>query len=365
MDRTDPSDTSLDETIVASDRWIKYAWASGSSGPAAIDDTQLFSMYFEISEKALDVAEEEGLELLTDENGKTYYLFPIRFAEQQMINLDFTGDYSDSSANPYMVPSRMYLNGDGIDISNTGVAYLDGGIRVYTDSLQQETTATTTEPPIVIQDPWDDTIKDINLDIQEVYVKPGEEGNIGVEVWAKDGIDPMCYAMSGVLSFPDVTAEMILLPAEDQSVMTLFGDGNQVNIRDFLAYKNGTSELTNGSDQWIRFALSNTMAPTDPTALDSILALTFEVPDADTVEEIAQAYGLELQTETEGSTVREYYTFPVEWAPDGIDYGLSIDTSVPLERFKYFSSSNYGNVYFRTMASLNMQRNDFRTTFCN
>ena len=125
---------------------------------------------------------------------------------------------------------------------------------------------------------------------------------------------------------------------ESKFAVNDFGSSGRPNMIDFAAYKNGTSTITDGSDRWIRFieAFSND-GPQDPAELDRIFHLVFDVPDADTVQAIADEYGLTLQTgEYDGKTV-QYYEFPVTWAPDGIDQMPSGGTIVDVERFKYLN----------------------------
>ena len=307
------------------------------------------NMYFDIADNAADVAAEYGLELQTDADGNTYYFFPMNFAQYQKVNWDFSG----TAGSAYIMPNQQFLDDSSNDLATTDVTYYNGGFRVYTDKKDVTTSSTadtTTSITTTKTTATDEKDMPINLDIDEVYVYPqpagenpdyvGIEEELGVKVIAKEGVDTKSYGISGAVAFPDATAKLFTIPdgMESKFAVNDFGSSGRPNMIDFAAYKNGTSTITDGSDRWIRFieAFSND-GPQDPAELDRIFHLVFDVPDADTVQAIADEYGLTLQTgEYDGKTV-QYYEFPVTWAPDGIDQMPSGGTIVDVERFKYLN----------------------------
>lgn len=150
-----------------------------------------------IAENAVDIAKEYGLELQTDENGDSYYLFPVNFAEYQKVNWDFEGTHGDG----YLAPNRQYIDENGTDIATTDVVYYNGGIRVYTDAQTETTTTDTTTTTTTTEE------KDINLDIDEVFVYPSEKDatslknyTLGVKVTAKEGVDATSYGINCVVT---------------------------------------------------------------------------------------------------------------------------------------------------------------------
>ena len=344
-----------DESAAPEDRWMYFMWTV-SAGTATIPDEEngasnFMNMYFDIADNAADVAAEYGLELQTDADGNTYYFFPMNFAQYQKVNWDFSGTAGDA----YITPNQQFLDNNSNDLAPTDVTYYNGGFRVYTDKKDVTTTSTentTTSATTTTKATATTEEKDmpINLDIDEVYVYPqpagenpdyiGIEEELGVKVIAKEGVDTKSYGISGAIAFPDATAKLFTIPdgMESKFAVNDFGSSGRPNMIDFAAYKNGTSTITDGSDRWIRFieAFSND-GPQDPAELDRIFHLVFDVPDADTVQAIADEYGLTLQTgEYDGKTV-QYYEFPVTWAPDGTDKMPSGDTVVDVERFKYLN----------------------------
>ena len=81
--------------------------------------------------------------------------------------------------------------------------------------------------------------------------------------------------------------------------------------------------------------------------------MIFNVPDKDTVQALADEYGLTLQTgEYDGKTV-EYYEFPVDWAPNGSDKLPSGTTMVDVKRFNYLNGEGVtGEDIFDEMVGL-------------
>ena len=342
-----------DESAAPEDRWMYFMWTV-SAGTATIPDEEngasnFMNMYFDIADNAADVAAEYGLELQTDADGNTYYFFPMNFAQYQKVNWDFSG----TAGSAYIMPNQQFLDDSSNDLATTDVTYYNGGFRVYTDKKDVTTSSTadtTTSITTTKTTATDEKDMPINLDIDEVYVYPqpagenpdyvGIEEELGVKVIAKEGVDTKSYGISGAVAFPDATAKLFTIPdgMESKFAVNDFGSSGRPNMIDFAAYKNGTSTITDGSDRWIRFieAFSND-GPQDPAELDRIFHLVFDVPDADTVQAIADEYGLTLQTgEYDGKTV-QYYEFPVTWAPDGIDQMPSGGTIVDVERFKYLN----------------------------
>ena len=342
-----------DESAAPEDRWMYFMWTV-SAGTATIPDEEngasnFMNMYFDIADNAADVAAEYGLELQTDADGNTYYFFPVNFAQYQKVNWDFSG----TAGSAYIMPNQQFLDDSSNDLATTDVTYYNGGFRVYTDKKDVTTSSTadtTTSITTTKTTATDEKDMPINLDIDEVYVYPqpagenpdyvGIEEELGVKVIAKEGVDTKSYGISGAVAFPDATAKLFTIPdgMESKFAVNDFGSSGRPNMIDFAAYKNGTSTITDGSDRWIRFieAFSND-GPQDPAELDRIFHLVFDVPDADTVQAIADEYGLTLQTgEYDGKTV-QYYEFPVTWAPDGIDQMPSGGTIVDVERFKYLN----------------------------
>ena len=321
-----------DMSVEPSKRWMYFQWTTQTS-TIKISGDKVIDINCTIAENAVDIAKEYGLELQTDENGDSYYLFPVNFAEYQKVSWDFEGTHGDG----YLAPNRQYIDENGTDIATTDVVYYNGGIRVYTDT-QTETTTTTT----VTEE------KDINLDIDEVFVYPSEKDatslknyTLGVKVTAKEGVDATSYGINCVVNLPEATAKLYTIPSKllkkRAFVVNDFGSGIP-NANDFIAYKDGTSTITDGSDRWIRFIGTRSAdGATDPTKMNQVFRMIFNVPDKDTVQALADEYGLTLQTgEYDGKNV-EYYEFPVDWAPNGSDKLPSGTTMVDIKRFNYLN----------------------------
>ena len=344
-----------DMSVEPSKRWMYFQWTSSTS-TITISGDKVIDINCTIAENAVDIAKEYGLELQTDENGDSYYLFPVNFAEYQKVNWDFEGTHGDG----YLAPNRQYIDENGTDIATTDVVYYNGGIRVYTDAQ----TETTTSDTITTTTTTATEEKDINLDIDEVFVYPSEKDatslknyTLGVKVTAKEGVDATSYGINCVVNLPEATAKLYTIPSKllkkRAFVVNDFGSGIP-NANDFIAYKDGTSTITDGSDRWIRFiGARSAEGATDPTKMNQVFRMIFNVPDKDTVQALADEYGLTLQTgEYDGKTV-EYYEFPVDWAPNGSDRLPSGTTMVDVKRFNYLNGEGVtGEDIFDEMVGL-------------
>ena len=344
-----------DMSVEPSKRWMYFQWTSNTS-TITISGDKVIDINCTIAENAVDIAKEYGLELQTDENGDSYYLFPVNFAEYQKVNWDFEGTHGDG----YLAPNRQYIDENGTDIATTDVVYYNGGIRVYTDAQ----TETTTSDTITTTTTTATEEKDINLDIDEVFVYPSEKDatslknyTLGVKVTAKEGVDATSYGINCVVNLPEATAKLYTIPSKllkkRAFVVNDFGSGIP-NANDFIAYKDGTSTITDGSDRWIRFiGARSAEGATDPTKMNQVFRMIFNVPDKDTVQALADEYGLTLQTgEYDGKTV-EYYEFPVDWAPNGSDKLPSGTTMVDVKRFNYLNGEGVtGEDIFDEMVGL-------------
>ena len=344
-----------DMSVEPSKRWMYFQWTSSTS-TITISGDKVIDINCTIAENAVDIAKEYGLELQTDENGDSYYLFPVNFAEYQKVNWDFEGTHGDG----YLAPNRQYIDENGTDIATTDVVYYNGGIRVYTDAQ----TETTTSDTITTTTTTATEEKDINLDIDEVFVYPSEKDatslknyTLGVKVTAKEGVDATSYGINCVVNLPEATAKLYTIPSKllkkRAFVVNDFGSGIP-NANDFIAYKDGTSTITDGSDRWIRFiGARSAEGATDPTKMNQVFRMIFNVPDKDTVQTLADEYGLTLQTgEYDGKTV-EYYEFPVDWAPNGSDRLPSGTTMVDVKRFNYLNGEGVtGEDIFDEMVGL-------------
>ena len=342
-----------DMSVEPSKRWMYFQWTSSTS-TITISGDKVIDINCTIAENAVDIAKEYGLELQTDENGDSYYLFPVNFAEYQKVNWDFEGTHGDG----YLAPNRQYIDENGTDIATTDVVYYNGGIRVYTDAQTETTTTDTTTTTTTTEE------KDINLDIDEVFVYPSEKDatslknyTLGVKVTAKEGVDATSYGINCVVNLPEATAKLYTIPSKllkkRAFVVNDFGSGIP-NANDFIAYKDGTSTITDGSDRWIRFiGARSAEGATDPTKMNQVFRMIFNVPDKDTVQALADEYGLTLQTgEYDGKTV-EYYEFPVDWAPNGSDKLPSGTTMVDVKRFNYLNGEGVtGEDIFDEMVGL-------------
>ena len=344
-----------DMSVEPSKRWMYFQWTSSTS-TITISGDKVIDINCTIAENAVDIAKEYGLELQTDENGDSYYLFPVNFAEYQKVNWDFEGTHGDG----YLAPNRQYIDENGTDIATTDVVYYNGGIRVYTDAQ----TETTTSDTITTTTTTATEEKDINLDIDEVFVYPSEKDatslknyTLGVKVTAKEGVDATSYGINCVVNLPEATAKLYTIPSKllkkRAFVVNDFGSGIP-NANDFIAYKDGTSTITDGSDRWIRFiGARSAEGATDPTKMNQVFRMIFNVPDKDTVQALADEYGLTLQTgEYDGKNV-EYYEFPVDWAPNGSDKLPSGTTMVDVKRFNYLNGEGVtGEDIFDEMVGL-------------
>ena len=305
---------------------LYWGFAASTTYSAPNNGEDIVVMSWSVADAATvkSVAEEYGLKINTDANGKTYYTFPVKWEE----------DGTDPGMSGDKVVDRArykYLNEENLDVYKTALTLEDGSINIYVDETPTDKTT------------WK---------IEDKFVEAGEEDfDMGVSL--KDGINST--GLQGTMILPEETRK-ILIPSS-YGVATAMNAGDAYNISGGQFNMNEWD--TTGRLYW-GFAASTTYSA--PNNGEDIVVMTWSVADMATVKSVAQQYGVKTGTDENGRT---YYIFPVKWEEDGTDPGMSGDKVVDRARYKYLNEENL-DVYKTALTledgSINIYVDDVTTT---
>ena len=305
---------------------LYWGFAASTTYSAPNNGEDIVVMSWSVADAATvkSVAEEYGLKINTDANGKTYYTFPVKWEE----------DGTDPGMSGDKVVDRArykYLNEENLDVYKTALTLEDGSINIYVDETPTDKTT------------WK---------IEDKFVEAGEEDfDMGVSL--KDGINST--GLQGTMILPEAT-QKILIPSS-YGVATAMNAGDAYNISGGQFNMNEWN--TTGRLYW-GFAASTTYSA--PNNGEDIVVMTWSVADMATVKSVAQQYGVKTGTDENGRT---YYIFPVKWEEDGTDPGMSGDKVVDRARYKYLNEENL-DVYKTALTledgSINIYVDDVTTT---
>lgn len=239
---------------------------------------------------------------------------------------------------------------------------IETGVATATTTLSQTTTtaATSAFPETVLTTkqttmttaatiPSD---KNISYDIDEIYVYPGDEEVI-LPIWLTSKEEALfCQGITGVISVPELTANLISLSFGLDSSAVFFGDSGMINLNDlnqYLSMSEAGRESCDESFRWIRFALSQ-KSGNAANPIGELFELYLDIADEAQVEALAQQYGLNLETGEVDGKIVEYYEFPLTWAPDGEDKMISGTDVVFLPRYQCVDDTS--NDLFKKQVSL-------------
>lgn len=165
-------------------------------------------------------------------------------------------------------------------------------------STTAATFSTTTAATIISTTTTTEIEYPIYLEIGTDWIAAGEDGEIGVHVTSDDTIDAASCGISLQLEFPDETAKLLNFP-----------DSWNSTGGTYWTYST-SGRLVDGKllGMW-----GDSAYPVDPTA-DDIFTLYYAVPDADTVQAVAKAYNISLQTGEHDGKAVQYYSFPLNFA---------------------------------------------------
>lgn len=204
----------------------------------------------------------------------------------------------------------------------------------YTVPVSTATTATTATVATSTTEPTP-TEKDITMGINDIYVdmRDSQDESVSLSMYLDAPSGMGFYAISGVLCLPEETAELLRFEYEKDSCYCYFGNYDVVNqdaLNQYQNFSDTEKEYCDESFRWIRYALTSVNSEsTSGSLLD--LYMYFEKSD---VSQVAEKYGMTLETGTYMGETVSYYEFPVEWAPEGTDMLKSQGEKVPVKRYQ-------------------------------
>lgn len=280
------------------------------------DGTALTSLNFYIptADTVTSIAAQYGLELQTDDQGRTYYEFPFTFAARDFVN-----------------PGTTLQGNTVIEMDRKGFTYLSSSNTEMFDGSGTTGAVVLRDGSLkVIMGEAETTDRDVTWKLEEATASPGELFTYHVQI--TNPVDGIC-GYTGTLMLPDAANALLRSDGTDLVVNPMsgvYGGTGGSNYENFLA----------GEADFITFVGMNA-TPMSPNDTDNIASLEFYIPDEDTVAQIAAQYGIELQTADDGT---QYYEFPMTWADrDFVNMGYTMqgDTQIEMPRkgFTYLSSS--------------------------
>ena len=320
------------------------------------------------------VAQQYGVKTGTDENGRTYYIFPVKWEE----------DGTDPGMSGDKVVDRArykYLNEENLDVYKTALTLEDGSINIYVDDVTTtttEATTTTTKATTTTTEATTTTTKATTTtaevttttaattttaekttastaattaatttttqaplpdgksvwSIGKIWANPGD----GYEGGSVEDLDlpfnisnPIkSYGLQGTVIFDKATRELVELAWGNASASS----GDLYNFSTFLS--NLGSYKTDGK---FFYVLQAGLTAENPTASEgTAVNVSIAIPDEATVKSVAAENGLTLQYDAEKNVY--YYEFPVKWSEDGTDPAPSGSQTAYRKRFQYLDSTD-------------------------
>lgn len=294
-------------------------------------------LYMKISlpdeDTVIEAAVENGLELQTNEDGDSYFAFPMTWASQGTPDIEDTGLSAAGTTVSETENLFSYLSSYNKDIFDSHVVLVDGTLNIIVDT---ETAEAAIEEANTIEMP-DEIIWKLGDDDTYYYPNDALDGtSIDYPIYISGAIDT--YGFTGALDLDTSTAK--LLTAYDEYSLQL-GDAtiyaNNAMYND-LSVSTDVDDWLTGNSQYLSFsASSSTDTYVTVQETDGImLYMTLCLPDEETVVRIALNHDLKLQVNDNGEY---YYAFPLTWAEQGLSDLMSTDTDTTEETylFEYFN----------------------------
>ncbi|MCD8220213.1 MAG: Ig-like domain-containing protein, partial [Ruminococcus sp.] len=334
---------------------ILFSGVGSEVAPAPEDGSSLIDMVLSIADEdtVKSVAAEYGLSLQIDENGKTYYSFPVIWAKDEQ---DPGETVENGQAVTIMRNRYAYYDGDenGEDIYKL-VDYQEGSINVYvsdvttttttetattTETTTTETTTTTTTAAPATTTSTELAGKSVwSLDTQTVTAGDSYQ-DVYFNISITNPIDSQ--GLQFALELPDETIELLYFAYGED---TIFNNGVYYPMATTMA----TMRFIEAGEGKLIYAMMNITTVSPVTELEpQLVELDFQIPSEDEVIAIAQKYELELQHDADGNA---YYSFPINFMEPGQDAGETIDTStgdiitVMRDRFNYMNADGTVDVF--------------------
>ena len=355
---------------------LYWGFAASTTYSTPNNGENIVTMTWSVADMATvkSVAQQYGVKTGTDENGRTYYIFPVKWEE----------DGTDPGMSGDKVVDRArykYLNEDSQDVYKTALALEDGSINIYVDDVTttttEATTTTTTKATTTTTEATTTTTKATTTtaevttttaattttaekttastaattaatttttqaplpagksvwSIGKIWANPGD-GYVGGSVEDLDLpfniSNPIkSYGLQGTVVFDKATRELVELAWGDASASM----GDLYNFSTFLS--NLGSFKTDGK---FFYVLQAGLAAAEPNASEgTAVNVSIAIPDEATVKSVAAENGLTLQYDAEKNVY--YYEFPVKWSEDGTDPAPSGSQTAYRKRFQYLDST--------------------------
>ena len=350
---------------------LYWGFAASTTYSTPNNGENIVTMTWSVADMATvkSVAQQYGVKTGTDENGRTYYIFPVKWEE----------DGTDPGMSGDKVVDRArykYLNEDSQDVYKTALALEDGSINIYVDDVTttttEATTTTTTKATTTTTEATTTTTKATTTtaevttttaekttastaattaatttttqaplpagksvwSIGKIWANPGD-GYVGGSVEDLDLpfniSNPIkSYGLQGTVVFDKATRELVELAWGDASASM----GDLYNFSTFLS--NLGSYKTDGK---FFYVLQAGLTAENPAASEgTAVNVSIAIPDEATVKSVAAENGLTLQYDAEKNVY--YYEFPVKWSEDGTDPAPSGSQTAYRKRFQYLDSTD-------------------------
>ena len=355
---------------------LYWGFAASTTYSAPNNGEDIVVMTWSVADMATvkSVAQQYGVKTGTDENGRTYYIFPVKWEE----------DGTDPGMSGDKVVDRArykYLNEENLDVYKTALTLEDGSINIYVDDVTTtttEATTTTTKATTTTTEATTTTTKATTTtaevttttaattttaekttastaattaatttttqaplpdgksvwSIGKIWANPGD----GYEGGSVEDLDlpfnisnPIkSYGLQGTVIFDKATRELVELAWGNASASS----GDLYNFSTFLS--NLGSYKTDGK---FFYVLQAGLTAENPTASEgTAVNVSIAIPDEATVKSVAAENGLTLQYDAEKNVY--YYEFPVKWSEDGTDPAPSGSQTAYRKRFQYLDSTD-------------------------